>query len=244
MYQHQNGEHKEAAGRIRTIVKEELLGWKLWEVGWLAAACTTILALSVYWQDSAMGIVSALAGVACVVCTGKGKLSAYLFGMLNTLLYAIISYRARFYGEVMLNALYYFPMQFYGIYVWSRHMNEKTHEVEKKEMQPRRKILLGVIVAGATAIYGYILQILGGTLPYVDALSTVVSVAAMIVSIKMYAEQWILWIVVDVVTVIMWVFAFMQGSDSIATLLMWVVYLVNAFLMYVKWVKEARGNAV
>lgn len=123
-------------------------------------------------------------------------------------------------------------------------MNEKTHEVEKKEMQPRRKILLGVIVAAATAIYGYILQFLGGTLPYVDALSTVVSVAAMIVSIKMYAEQWILWIVVDVVTVIMWVFAFMQGSDSIATLLMWVVYLVNAFLMYVKWVKEARGNAV
>ncbi len=230
--------------KVRNVVKEELLGWKPWEVAWLIVACTTILALSVYWQDTAMGIVSAIAGVACVVCTGKGKLSAYLFGTINTLLYAIISYKARFYGEVMLNALYYFPMQFYGIYVWSKHMNEETHEVEKKEMQPRRKILLGIIVAGATAVYGFILQTLGGTLPYVDALSTVVSVVAMIISIKMYAEQWILWIVVDVVTVIMWAFAFMQGSDSIATLLMWVVYLVNAFLMYAKWMKEARGHAV
>ena len=40
-----------------------------------------------------------------MVCTGKGKLSAYVFGAINTLLYAIISYKAKFYGEVMLNAL-------------------------------------------------------------------------------------------------------------------------------------------
>ena len=54
----------------------------------------------------------------------------------------------------------------------------------------------------------------------------------MIISIKMYAEQWILWIVVDVVTVIMWAIAFAQGNDSIATLLMWIVYLGNAVVMY------------
>lgn len=230
--------------KVRNALKEELLGWKLWEVAWLIIACTTILALSAYWHDTLMGIISAIAGVACVVCTGKGKLSAYIFGMINTFLYAIISYKARFYGEVMLNALYYFPMQFYGIYVWSQHMNEETHEVEKKEMQPGRKVLLGIIVLAATVTYGFILQTLGGALPYVDALSTVVSVVAMIISIQMYAEQWILWIVVDVVTVVMWVFAFMQKSDSIATLLMWVVYLVNAFVMYVKWMREARGHAV
>ena len=60
----------------------------------------------------------------------------------------------------------------------------------------------------------------------------------MIVSIKMYAEQWILWIIVNVVSVIMWAIAFAQGNDSIATLLMWVVYLVNAVVMYRKWLKE------
>ena len=85
---------------------------------------------------------------------------------------------------------------------------------------------------------------LGGALHFIDALSTVVSVVAMIVSIKMYAEQWILWIVVDVVTVIMWVIAFAQGNDSISTLLMWIVYLGNAVVMYVKWIKEAKANAV
>ena len=85
---------------------------------------------------------------------------------------------------------------------------------------------------------------MGGNLPYVDALSTVVSVTAMIVSIRMYSEQWILWIIVDVVTVIMWAAAFARGEDSIATLVMWAVYLVNAVIMLVKWEKEAKAYAI
>ena len=66
----------------------------------------------------------------------------------------------------------------------------------------------------------------------------------MIVSVKMYMEQWIIWIVVDVVTVVMWAIAFAGGNESMATLLMWIVYLGNAVIMYFKWAREANANAV
>ena len=78
-----------------------------------------------------MGIISSTTGVACVVCTGKRKLSAYLFGIVNSILYAIIAYKATLYGETMLNSLYYVPMQFVGFYVWNKHMDKETKEVEK-----------------------------------------------------------------------------------------------------------------
>ncbi len=225
-------------------IKDEFIGWKFWEFAWLIVACSVICVLSIYWNDTIMGIISATTGVACVVCTGKGKLSAYIFGAVNTLLYAIIAYNAKFYGEVMLNALYYFPLQFYGLYVWSRNMNEETKEVNKKQMNLKGKCSLVVIVLLATIIYGYLLKLIGGQFPYIDALSTVISVVAMIISIKMYAEQWLLWIAVNIVTVIMWAIAFVNGNDSIATLLMWIVYLVNAVVMYFKWKKEAMRNEI
>ena len=229
---------------LKKFVADELSNWRPWEVGWLLLACVVITGLSVYWQDSLMGIISATTGVACVVCTGKGKLSAYIFGTVNVVLYAIIAFNARYYGEVMLNALYYFPMEFYGFYIWSKHMNQETHEVQKQWMQPKGRYLVAVAVIAGTIGYGFVLKALGGALPFVDALSTVVSVVAMLVSVKMYVEQWVLWIVVDVVTVIMWAVAFAQGSESIATLLMWIVYLGNAVIMYLKWAREARKNAV
>ena len=88
----------------------ELSGWKKWEALWLAAACGIITGLSLFWHDSVMGIISATTGLACVVCTGKGKLSAYLFGLINVVLYAIISYRARYYRARTGYVRYYYRM--------------------------------------------------------------------------------------------------------------------------------------
>lgn len=225
---------------LKEVVKNEVSGWKAFEVLWLILACAVIIGLSIYWNDSLMGIISATTGVACVVCTGKGKLSAYTFGLINCVLYAIISYEAKLYGETMLNVLYYIPMQFVGFYVWSKNMNQETHEVTKKHMSNKIRIISLISMAVLTIGYGLILKILGDAMPFVDSFTTISSVIAMIISVKMYSEQWWIWIAVNVFSVYMWFCNFMAGSDNIATLLMWVIYLGNSIIMCVKWEKEAR----
>lgn len=226
--------------KIKEFFKGELSGWKSWEVIWLVLGSFLVTFVSFYLGDDLTGICAALTGILCVICTGKGKLSAYIFGTVNVVLYAIIALNAKYYGEVMLNLLYFLPLQFYGFYVWYKNINPETNEVYKFRLSNKNRILLLAIVALMTIIYGYILSILNGSLPYVDALSTVISVVAMIISIKMYMEQWILWIIIDVVTVLMWIFALLNGTGSIAVLIMWSVYLINAFIMYFKWKNESE----
>ena len=228
--------------KFKEIIKEELAGWKKLEISWLLIACAIITGLSIYWQDTLMGIISATTGVACVICTGKGKLSAYVFGLVNCILYAIISYEARLYGETMLNALYYVPMQFIGFYIWSKNMNKETHEVKKIHMKNSSRIFWLFVMIIATIVYGLILKKLGDAMPFVDSFTTVSSVVAMIVSVKMYSEQWWIWILVDIFSVYMWWTNFSIGNDNMATLLMWVVYLGNAIIMCVKWEKEVAKN--
>lgn len=227
---------------MREFLKNELTGWKNIEVFWLVLACAVIMGLSIYWGDTLMGIISSTTGVACVVCTGKGKLSAYIFGLINSVLYAIISYKAQLYGETMLNAIYYVPMQFVGFYVWNRHMSNDTHEVEKRHMKNSGRVLLIISIIASTYGYGLLLQKLGDAMPFVDSFTTVSSVIAMIISVKMFAEQWWIWVAVDVFSVYMWWCNFRAGNDNMATLLMWVVYLGNASIMLVKWEKETRLN--
>lgn len=228
---------------MKDFIQNELSGWKRAEVFWLLAACVVIAGLSVYWGDNLMGIISAATGVACVVCTGKGKLSAYLFGLINCVLYAIIAYKATLYGETMLNTIYYIPMQFVGFYTWKRNMNAETHEVNKRHMKNQHRIVLLLSIIAATYVYGLLLRYLGDAMPFVDSFTTVSSVAAMIISVRMFAEQWWIWVAVDVFSVYMWWCDFRTGSDNMATLLMWVVYLGNAVIMLVKWEKEAAKEA-
>ncbi len=229
--------------KIKQFFKDEISGWKPLEVVWLCVASVIILSLSIYWKDSIIAIISALTGVWCVILTGKGKLSSFFVGTINTVLYAYIAFGAKYYGDVMLNMLYYLPTEFIGIYAWKKNMNQSTGEVVKKKLNLKQSIWVYAGTAAAVGVYGFILGKLGGNLPYVDSTSTVLSIVAQILCIKRFAEQWVIWIAVNTVTVIMWIFAFFNGGESVATLIMWIVYLLNAIFMLIKWRKEAK-NAV
>lgn len=225
---------------MREFFKIEVSGWKKWEVIWLAIATLVIVSLSCYWGDGLMGITTAATGVICVIATGKGKMSCYIFGLINTVLYAVIAFNAKYYGEVMLNALYYVPMQFVGWFCWNKHMDAETKEVKKTRLSIKVRFI--VLAAAVVSIYGYglFLKYLGGSLPFIDSMSTCLSILAMILSVRRLMEQWILWIVVDMVTVYMWAVTFSKGGSDIATLLMWAIYLLNAMIMFGKWYKESR----
>lgn len=229
---------------MKKFIKSELSNWKLCEVLWIFIATIIILGLSIYWKDSIVGIIAALTGVWCVILTGKGKISSYIFGTINVLFYAYIAFQAKYYGEVMLNLIYYLPMNFVGWVMWKKHLDSCTGEVKKNKMSVRNSILVYIGTAILIYLYGLILKYMGGNLPFADSMSTVISIVAQILCVKRLAEQWILWIVVDCVTIIMWAFVFFTEGESIATLLMWSIYLINAIIMYVKWHKEVNKNEI
>ncbi|ODM27673.1 nicotinamide mononucleotide transporter [Clostridium sp. Bc-iso-3] len=228
--------------KITAFLRDELSGWKPWEVLWIIISTVTILSLSIYLNESLIGIIMAITGVICVVLTGKGKLSSYVFGMVNTVLYAYVAYGAKYYGDAMLNILYYAPMNVVGWVMWNKHISVETKEVEKKRLKGTGIVSVFIGSAIGIFLYGLILKRMGGSLPFVDALTTVLSVVAQILCVKRYMEQWILWIIIDVVSVYMWAVAFINGGESIATLIMWSIYLLNAIFMFVKWYRESRRS--
>ena len=94
---------------IKNFIAGELSGWKKAEVLWLIFCCTAVIILSIQMGDNVMGIISAVTASLYTIIAGKGKVSCYLFGIINTLLYGWISYKMRLYGEVMLNWGWYLP---------------------------------------------------------------------------------------------------------------------------------------
>lgn len=218
--------------------------WTKFEISWIILATSIITGLSLYWGDNLIGIISALTGVWCVIYTGKGSLLAYIWGLINCFLYGWIALGAGYYGETMLNWIYYVPMQFYGFYIWKKNINPENNEVVKRNMSVKGRILLIVSIFVATIAYGFILKFINGNLPFVDAFTTVSSVIAMIISVHRYSEQWWIWICVNITSVFMYLVDIFNGGNTYATVLMWSVYLVNAVIMLIKWEKEARKKEV
>lgn len=230
---------KRIGNAIREFFRDEITGWKPLELIWLGIATAVILAVALYSRDSIISIIAGLTGVWCVILTGKGKRSSFIFGVVNVVFYAWIAFLVPYYGEVMLNMLYYLPMNFVGFIAWRKHINKTSGEVKKQRLPLKKGIIVYLVTAAAIGGYGFVLQLMGGKLPYIDSMSTVVSVVAQVLSVKRLTEQWVLWIAVDVVTVIMWLVNFINGGENLATLAMWSVYLINAIIMFIKWNREA-----
>lgn len=225
--------------RIKSFFIGELKGWNWWEITWLLFGNVSILTVSLIMHDTAVGILASVTGITCVILVGKGKVSNYLFGTINIIFYSIIAFRAKYYGDVMLNLLYYLPTNFIGWYTWSRHMDTKKEEVCKERMTSVQRTAVALLSAAGIFGYSYFLKYLGGNLPLVDSMSTVLSIVAQILMIRRYMEQWIIWIIVNIVSVVMWIMAFFNGGESVAVLMMWSVFLVNAVIMFIKWYRDS-----
>ena len=66
------------------------------------------------------------------------------------------------------------------------------------------------------------------------------SVIAMILMVFVFVEQWVLWILVDIVSIIMWFTVVINGGNDVAVLVMWVAFLVNAVYGLYNWIQLAK----
>ena len=207
-------------------VKDFFKGWSKFELCWLVLSTVIMIVLSIIWGDNTLALISGITGILGVVLAAKGKVSTYFFATINVAIYAYLTFNNHLYGEFMLNAFYYIPMNFIGFYLWSRHKDEKSGEVEGKALTPKQIVIL-----------------LAATAALIDAMSTVFSVIALIMQVARYAEQWLLWIIVNIVSVIMWILLIGKDSSAVTMVVMWIAYLFNSIYGYYNWKKLAAKNS-
>ena len=119
-------------------------------------------------------------------------------------------------------------------------MDSQTNEGKKRHMTQRGRLLLIAAIALLTAGFGFVLRTMGDVMPFVDSFTTVSSVIAMVVSVKRYSEQWWIWLGVNLFSVYMWWCNFTMGNDNMATLVMWLVYLINGIFILIKWERDLK----
>ena len=196
-----------------------------------------------------VGSIAGITGVLCVVLVAKGSIWNYAFGLVNVSLYAWISYKAALYGDAGLNALYYLPMQFIGWWQWRKRgaaMSESESAGDGVQVKARRldwsqRVLLVLGCFAAVTAVGFLLKYLGDPQPFKDSATTVLSVVAQALMALAFMEQWVLWIITNVISVVMWGVCVVRGEAHAGVMvIMWVFYLLNSINGFRVWLKLSR----
>lgn len=221
--------------KIKTwLINEFWTGYTLFEKLFLLSMLVLQIVVYCIVPDSVLGIISGISGVISVVLCAKGKISFYFVGFIQTITYLILAWQNKFYGEVAENVFYLVTMV-WGIFVWKKNMQKNedgTQDVKAKKFNWWKWVLsiLGTVIA--TLIMGYILDSIGSNQAYLDASTNVMAIFAQLLMVWRYREQWIWWIVIDIICIIMW---FNVGNWSMVA--MYIAWTINAIYGWYNWSK-------
>jgi nicotinamide mononucleotide transporter len=130
---------------------------------------------------------------------------------------------------------YYVGISIYGWYFWrSSQKNNKTETVPIKRSTLKELVIFVAITGILSIIIGYGLdKYTDSPLPFWDAFTTAGSIVATWMLARKYLEQWLFWIVIDLVSLGTYIY-----KDLYPTVILFSVYSGMAVIGYYKWRKE------
>ncbi|HHV6854965.1 TPA: nicotinamide riboside transporter PnuC, partial [Haemophilus influenzae] len=217
------------------LKQEFVSGWKPFEVVWLALFIIAQIWVYVQTPDSWLAMISGISGILCVVLVSKGKISNYFFGLIFAYTYFYVAWGSNFLGEMNTVLYVYLPSQFIGYFMWKANMQNSDggESVIAKALTVKGWMTLIVVTAVGTLLFVQALQAAGGSSTGLDGLTTIITVAAQILMILRYREQWLLWIGLNILSIFLW-------AETPAIYLMYSAYLLNSLYGYYNWTKLVK----
>ena len=185
-----------------------------------------------------LGFIVAVTGIVNLVLCAKGNIWNYLFGIIYNAIYVYIAWKSRLFADSAIYLLYYLPMQFVGWVQWKRNRNEESGAVNAVHLTRRTAVVLVLAAAVLIPLFAWILSrpVIGDSQPWLDSVTTVISILAMYMMVKAIAEQWYIWIVLDAAQVLKWTVATIRGEEHAALMLvMFAFFLANAVYGLIQW---------
>ena len=201
-----------------------------------------LLVNAIVTKDSAAAIISAFCGITYTILAGKGFPACYLIGVVGSAFYAFLSFKSMLWGNLILYAGYYIPMQILGFFQWNKHLKTDKQEIVKTQLSTKERLLLLVIGSIITSAVILILMHYGDKSPYIDGFTTTFSILGMYLTVKRTLEQWFVWIIVNGLSLLMWLNIVISGEKVYSTVIMWAAYLLLAIYFCILWKKELQKN--
>jgi nicotinamide mononucleotide transporter len=226
------------------ILTSDFKGWKKLEYIWFAVSLITTVSASIYLKAGAMSIIAMIINIICVILLAKGKVSNFIFSIVGSILYGYITYSNAIYGDAIMRFVYNIPMGIYGYMVWKNNKVKADDDVEFRMLTTKERIFGGLGVIVAIAALASFLQLINGNNVILDATTTILGITALFLMSKRYTENWYLWILVNAISVILWLKVGNISPETVATLLMWVVFLLNSIFGTINWKRQCKLSEV
>ena len=179
-------------------------------------------------------VIAVILALAYVLLAVKERIECWYAALISTAIYTFLFWDVSLLMESALQ-VYYLVMAAYGWWQWRHHTNkEEDLAIHTWSIQQHLTAISGIIVI--SIVSGYLLaENTSAALPYLDSFTTWASVLTTYMVTKKILENWIYWVVIDAISIILYI-----DRGLYLTALLFMLYVVIAIYGYIQWLQRYR----
>lgn len=181
----------------------------------------------------ALELIAVVFGIISVLFARKNNILVYPTGLVSTIIYVYILFEFELYGDLIIN-FYYTLMSILGWYLWSKKKGDQEEfpisTINRKEFLISTLIFILTLLFVAL-VYHFFDKFTDWT-AYIDTLTTALFFVGMWLMAKRKIENWIIWIVADIISVPLYFYKGLTFSS-----MQFLLFTIIAILGYLEWKK-------
>lgn len=219
------------------FTRGELLLWGL-------SAGVIVLSFALFDRVNYMTLAASLIGVTSLIFSAKGNPFGQLLMVIFSLLYGVISYTFRYYGEMITYLGMTMPMAVFALISWlCNPFNGNRSEVRVNEIGRREQGGMWVAAMAVTALFYFILAYFNTANLLPSTLSVTTSFLAVYLTFRRSPYFALAYAANDVVLIVLWVMASAADVRYVSVVVCFAAFLVNDLYGFVSWRRMKRRQA-
>lgn len=208
-------------------MKKIFYDWTKFEIVLLFVSIITVALTGILCDSTLLTIICSITGILCALTQAKGKIISQFIGLVLVVLYSVLSFQNKFYGEVLIYVFIMLPLFVSGIISWIKNLNKETNIVNENELQKKEWLILIMISSILFVGLYYLLKYFNTSQLFVSTLSMVTSLFATYLVARRSKYGFLFYIGNDIILFILWGLPVIQGN------LLLIPMLINPIINFI-----------
>lgn len=203
---------------------------------WIFSLIAVTLSFGLSAEFMVLTLIASLVGVTSLIFIAKGNVWGQFLMLIFALLYAIISWKQRYYGELITYVFMSAPAALMAMISWLRHPFQKgRNEVRVARLNLRKIALMIVLSILVTTAFYFILKFFNTAILFWSTVSITTSFIASYLTFMRSSYYALAYAANDIILIVMWITASVKSPGNTPMVACFAVFFINDIYGFFSW---------
>ncbi len=214
--------------------------WTLWSVSVLFI----VVSFVIFSNSGYITLIASLIGVTAIIINAKGNPAGQVMMIVFSVLYGIISYDCKYYGEMITYLGMTAPMAVVALISWLKNPYGDGKEVKVNRIKLPEVMIMFTTGIVVTSIFYFILKYFNTSNLTVSTISVTTSFVAVYLTFRRCAFFSLAYAMNDIILILLWSLASFEDMSYISVVVCFVMFLINDIYGFISWNRMEKRQSI